>query len=85
MMKKKLDKLIDLYTDTFCEKQEVTNDGWIGDIKGGINCFADAFLSFEDIRRDLDNDVTPGKIFDWYWNYSDKINYKSYLMLYGKY
>ena len=82
-MKKQLDKLIDKYTDKFCKKQEVTHDGWIGDMKGGINCFADAFLSFEDIRRDLDENVTIGKIFDWYWNFSERINYKTYLMLYG--
>ena len=48
-IKERLDNCIDLYTDLFCQKQEVYADGWIGEIKGGINCFADAFLSFDDI------------------------------------
>jgi len=82
-MKKQLNDLIDLYTDTFCDKQGVSHNGWIGDMKGGIIEISDAFLSFEDIRRDLDNNVVSNKIFDWYWNYSDTINYKTYLMLYG--
>ena len=43
-IKKRLDNCIDLYTDLFCQKQEVYADGWIGEIKGGINCFADAFF-----------------------------------------
>ena len=47
-IKKRLDNCIDLYTDLFCQKQEVYADGWIGQIKGGINCFSDAFLSFEE-------------------------------------
>lgn len=82
-IKERLDNCIDLYTDLFCQKQEVCADGWIGEIKGGINCFADAFLSFEDIRTDLELDAPKGLIFAWYWdnveNQSNAINYYSYV------
>ena len=82
-IKERLDNCIDLYTDLFCQKQEVWAYGWIGPIKGGINCFSDAFLSFDDIRTDLELDAPKGMIFDWYWdnieNEGKAINYYSYI------
>ena len=82
-IKERLDNCIDLYTDLFCKKQEVYANGWIGYIKGGINCFADAFLSFDDIRTDLELDAPKGLIFAWYWdnveNQGKEINYYSYI------
>lgn len=81
-IKERLDNCIDLYTDLFCQKQEVYADGWIGEIKGGINCFSDAFLSFEDIRIDLENNAPKGEIFKWFWENVESnhsINYHSYL------
>jgi len=83
-LKERLDNCIDLYTDLFCKKQECDADGWIGDIKGGINCFADAFLSFEEIRIDLEMNVPKGEIWEWYWdnieNPGKRINYYSYVL-----
>lgn len=81
-IKERLDNCIDLYTDLFCQKQEVFADGWIGQIKGEINCFADAFLSFSDIRYDLENNIEKGIIFKWYWDNVESehsINYHSYI------
>ena len=84
-IKERLDNCIDLYTDLFCQKQEVYADGWIGEIKGGINCFADAFLSFDDIRTDLELDAPKGLIFAWYWdnveNQGKAINYYSNVVI----
>ncbi|MEN9655095.1 MAG: hypothetical protein RL311_3 [Bacteroidota bacterium] len=83
-IKERLDNCIDLYTDLFCHKQEVYEDGWIGNIKGEINCFADAYLSFSDIRIDLEMNVPKGEIFKWYWdnveNEGKQINYYSYVL-----
>ena len=83
-IKERLDNCIDLYTDLFCKKQCCDEMGWIGKIKGGINCFADAYLSFEDIRIDLEMDVPKGEIFKWYWdnieNSNKAINYYSYVL-----
>ena len=82
-LKIELNLIIDIYTDLFCQKQEVYADGWIGEIKGGINCFADAFLSFDDIRTDLELDAPKGLILAWYWdnveNQGNAINYYSYI------
>jgi len=78
-IKERLDNCIDLYTDLFCQKQDCYADGWIGDIKGGVNCFNDAFFSFEDIRLDLERYAPKGAIFRWY-HYHREINYNSYLM-----
>lgn len=82
-LKERLDNCIDLYTDFFCLKQDCQSDGWIGEIKGGINCFADAFLSFDDIRMDIDLNAPVGLIFKWYWdnikNDGRAINYYSYI------
>jgi len=82
-IKERLDNCINLYTDLFCKKQEVYADRWIGPIKGGINCFADAYLSFDDIRTDLELDAPKGMVFDWYWdnveNEGKAINYYSYI------
>ena len=82
-LKEKLDKIIDQYTDLFCKKQDVYGEGWIGDLKGGINCFSDAYLSFDDIRTDIVLDLPKGMIFNWYWdnleNQGNEINYQSYI------
>ena len=82
-IKERLDNCIDLYTDLFCQKQDCYADGWIGNIKGGINCFADCYLSFEDIRIDLEMEVPKGEIWNWYWdnieNEGKAINYYSYV------
>ena len=83
-IKERLDNCIDLYTDLFCKKQCCDEMGWIGNTKGGINCFADAYLSFEDIRIDLEMNVPKGEIFKWYWdnieNNKKAINYYSYVL-----
>ena len=83
-LKERLDNCIDLYTDLFCKKQETYADGWIGNIKGGINCFSDCYLSFEDIRIDLEMNVPKREIWKWYWdnieNNENAINYYSYVL-----
>ena len=83
-LKNLIDNCIDLYTELFCKKQGCTANGWIGNIKGGINCFADAYLSLEDICIDLEMDIPKGAIFEWYWDNVDNkekdINYYSYAL-----
>jgi hypothetical protein len=82
-VKERLDNFIDLYTNMFCLKHDIYFNGWIGYIKGGIGEFADMFLSFEDIRLDLEYDCPTDYIYDWYWsnvdNQGKSINYYSYI------
>lgn len=67
----KIDKCFDDYVDIFCEKQETYSLGWTANIKGSCVCIADAYLSFEDIRLDLEYDMEKGVIWDWYWDNID--------------
>ena len=83
-LKERLDNCIDLYTLLFCQKQECSESGWIGKVKGGINCFGDSYFSFEDIRIDLEMEVPKGEIWKWYSdnieNQGKSINYYSYVL-----
>ena len=82
----RLDNCIDLYLDFFSKKHEVTHNGWVGGIKGGIIEISDAFFSFDDIALDLDLDApndSESSIFYWYWDNVESeehnINYLSYI------
>lgn len=84
LVKERLDNCIDLYVDFFCKKQEVDFNGWVADIKGSLAVFNDDFyITFEDIRLDLETNTRKGFIFKWYYDnleHEDKtINYYSYI------
>lgn len=82
-IKARLDNCIDLYVDLFCKKQEVWFDSWVGDLKGGLAVFGDLYITFEDIRLDLEQNTRKGLVFKWYWdnveNQDKAINYYSYI------
>lgn len=82
-LKRELEIVINKYTEAFCKKQECYADGWIANDNLGINCFADCYLSINDIVLDIDSKAPKGEIFKWYWDNIDAekfINYNSYLM-----
>ena len=82
-LKARLENCISLYIDYFCIKHNVYAEdrNWIGGITGSIiEIDNETYLDFSDIRTDLERDAPKDAIWDWYWNYSDKINYSSYLM-----
>lgn len=83
-VKERLDNCIDLYVDFFCKKHDMDFGGWVGNIKGGVCEVADMYLSFEDIRLDLEKDVYERGIYDWYWNNIEagekRCNYESFIM-----
>lgn len=62
---------------------EYADFDWVGDEIGGIANIADHFINFDDIRRDIDEEVSKDKYFEYY-DYcvenESRINYKSYLM-----
>ena len=65
--KRELNSCILSYINEFCKKHVIDFEGWVAD-SGEIACFSDgSFLSFTDIRYDLETDQTPGFIFQWYW------------------
>lgn len=50
----------------FCEKQEMNNEGWVGEQIGGIAMCSDFFFNFLDIVWDLNSEQPKGKIIEWY-------------------
>jgi len=85
ILKQLLEYSIFKYTDLFCVKHDIDHDEeyWVGGVKGGIISLRDMYLSFEDIRLDLEHDMPQEAIFDWYWNHyaeaKKRINYQSYI------
>ena len=84
-LKKEFESIVDQYITIFCEKQEIEKECtyWIGGCIGEVIDVNGAFISFDDIRRDIDTDQPKDKIFNWYWDndyINNKIiNYHSYI------
>lgn len=53
------------YIRTFCKKQDIKFDHWVGNIIGEVACCNECFLNFDDIRFDIDNNIDAGKILEW--------------------
>lgn len=83
-MKQKFKEAVNEYILAFCLKQDIDWDYWIGNDVGGVACFGDLYLNFDDIRFDIDSNQPAGLITDHYWEsvYNDPkvINYRSYAM-----
>ena len=57
------------YLKKFCDKHEYTyeSDCWIHNDPGTIANIGDLFVSMENIRYDIDNDIPEEKFEKWYW------------------
>ena len=86
-LKQQFEKVVDAYIEEFCKKQEIDMifkdaENWVIKDKGGIIDICDMFLSFDDIRLDIDQEAPKGLIIEWYWanDYEKQsINYYSYI------
>ena len=58
---------------------------WIGGEVGGIADINDMYINFDDIRYDIDNKISVGKIFEWYWNSVERAELKVKYMNYPSY
>ena len=77
------EKLVQDYVDLFCDKHEVTFEGWVGDDTGTIGEFNDYYFDFETVRRDIDDGRPLDEVFEWYDYSMDEthnINHKSWCM-----
>lgn len=90
-LKDEFNLIVDKYTATFCKKHELNFDGWVGNDTGTIGCFGDYFISFDNIRYDIDNDIPKGVFFEYY-DYDlripeggRRVNYESYIKGYRPY
>lgn len=83
-LKQQYESVCNEYLEKFCEKQEMTNEGWVGDEVGGIAVCSDFFFNLRDIAYDINANQPAGLIVNWYYesveNHPKEINYFSYCM-----
>lgn len=75
-------KLSEQYIRKFCEKHNLTFDGWVGNQTeniGQVATFEDGaiFVDYNDIRFDIDNECHKDLFPNWY-DIDRKINYPNY-------
>lgn len=85
-LQKRFDEVANEYAQLFIKKQTPDEDAkefgfdpieWVGDESGDILYLLDCFISYKDIRTDIDQNAPIGEIF----NYYDYIEKRSYLNL----
>lgn len=84
--------ICDNYVRVFCERHEIDIEYelkhdlvWMVNNPGTIACIGDMFVSMEDLRYDVDNNIHPDFFVKWYWTSVERaelgikyMNYKSY-------
>lgn len=86
-LKNRYNSIIEEYVALFCEKQGMNFEFWVADQVGTIGLFGDYYFNFEDIKLDIDENISKGVIFSWYnvevddYNKNGKhhVNYWSYI------
>lgn len=68
-LKSEWQELCNKYLKKFCDKHEYTYeaDCWVASDPGTIANIGDMFVSMENIRYDLDNDIPEEYFEKWYW------------------
>jgi hypothetical protein len=86
-LKEEFEIVVNKYMGEFCVKQDMNLFHWIGCDVGETVNIGDYYFNFDDIRRDIDQNVPVGVILDWYnesleahYENETQINYRSYLM-----
>ena len=61
--------ICDKYLNEFCDKHEYAYepDCWVANNPGTIANVGDMFVSMDDIRYDIDNDIPEEYFEEWYW------------------
>jgi len=79
-LKPKFEKVVEMYIDAFCEKQELVFSFWISDDVGSVAYFNEIYLLyFDDIRYDIDYDIPKGKIIEYsFLSSENKMSYKNF-------
>lgn len=81
-MKNKYTKIVHEYIKAFEEKQNIDFDYWIEENE--IAEFSSYPFNFSDIKYDIDNNISEGKIIEWHYDVLENyktlgfINYKSF-------
>lgn len=87
-LKSEWDKLCNMYLKKFCDKHEYTYepDCWVANDIGTIANIGDMFVSMDNIRYDIDNNIEETMFEKWYWKSieifeltgKDFMNYESF-------
>lgn len=68
-LKERFKEIVNDYMQAWCDKHEYyyEEDMWVANDYGGVCCVGDLFVSFNDVRYDIDNDLEEGVFEEWYW------------------
>ena len=90
-LQQKFESIAQLYVEAFLRKHGFFDDdtgeyseySWVANDAWTILEVADRYISFDDVRDDIDNAIPKDRFFEWY-DYcvenESKINYRSFLM-----
>lgn len=67
-LNKQFESVVMQYVQTFCIKHGFNMDdcSWVGDHVGEVLEIADYYFGFDDIRMDIDKNLPPAMIMEWY-------------------
>jgi len=75
-LKERYEWIVNTYTDQFCKTHDVELEHWVGGRVAEVACISSYFLQLDEIRYDIDNEVTKGKIWEWCELMSETMDYK---------
>lgn len=64
-LKETYENVCNEYLQKFCDKQEMSNEGWVNNNVGGIAQCSDFYFSLHDIVWDINTNQPKGQIIDW--------------------
>lgn len=67
-LKKRFETICNTYVALFCKKHDFEFERWVADDVGGTAECGDYYISFDEIRYDIDNDI-PVSIYMKYYDY----------------
>ena len=62
----KYQKIVQKYINEFCKKHDTYLEFWVGSDVGHIAVIGDHFMSFKDIRHDIDTNQPSDNIWDYH-------------------
>ena len=68
-LKDQFETIVKRYVASFCWKHDldIENYSWVGGRVGEVLEVSDFYFGFDDIRMDIDKELTERTIFDWYY------------------
>jgi hypothetical protein len=68
-LKHQWNDLCNIYLEAFCSKHgyDIEEDCWVADDPGTIAMISDMFVSMDNIRYDVDNNIPEETYEEWYW------------------